>query len=157
MRAIPLTRGLTALVDDADYDRIAAHRWYAQPNGGKRFYAARRERHGGPLIYMHREINRTPDALHTDHIDGDGLNNQRSNLRSVTPAQNAMNKGKQRGQSSKGAWLDPSTRGANKWRAAIRIAGRLKYLGRFSTEEQAASAYAAAAEGHFGEFNRRVS
>ncbi|OYY74023.1 MAG: hypothetical protein B7Y43_19850 [Sphingomonas sp. 28-62-20] len=156
-KLISLTRGQFATVDDADFDELAGVKWYAQSRGNGTFYAARRGRHKGPLIYMHRVVNQTPDALHTDHINGDPLDNRRSNLRSVTAAQNAMNKPAQKGRTAKGAWFDGSTSNANKWRAAIRLNGKLKYLGRFPTEELASAAYATAAKLHFGQFNRSES
>lgn len=142
------------MVDEADFARLSKHKWYAQSRSDGRFYAARREHHKGPLVYMHREVNLTPTGLLTDHIDGDTLNNRRANLRSASALQNAQNKAKQRSQLLKGAWLDSTSSSCNKWRAAIRLNGRLKYLGRFPNQEQAAAAYAVAAAAHFGEFNR---
>lgn len=155
MREITLTRGQVALVDDDDFEWLSQWRWYAQSNGRGGFYAARRARHQGPLIYMHRLIAGTENGLITDHVDGNGLNNQRSNLRSATQLQNMMNRiGKTAGSSRfKGVWFDARQSGARKWRSAIRINGKLKYLGRFEREEDAGAAYAAAASQHFGQFS----
>lgn len=154
MKLIELTKGQSAKVDDDVFAEISQVKWYAQSRGDGSYYAARRAKNGGALIYMHRVINGTPACLHTDHINGDPLDNRKENLRSVTPAQNGMNKPTQRGQTLKGAWFDNSRSNKNKWRAAIRISGKLKYLGRFATQEEAAAAYAEAAKLHFGEFNR---
>lgn len=117
--------------------------------------ALRRDGHGGPTVRMHRYIANTPAGFVTDHVDGNGLNNQRSNLRNATVLQNQMNKSPNRGGSSplKGAVFDRGHK-SRPWRASIRLSGRLKYLGNFATPEEAAAAYAAAATIHFGAFAR---
>lgn len=158
MREIILTKGQVALVDDADFDWLSQWKWYAQANNHGGFYAARR----GPdrrLVYMHRIINDTPDDAVTDHRDGNGLNNRRANLRTATQLQNMMNRyAKRDGSSSlKGVWFDRHMSSPRPWRAAIRLNGKLKYLGRYSNEADAASAYEVAAKQHFGEFARSGS
>jgi hypothetical protein len=152
-RLIPLSQGQFAVVDDEDYEWLSQWKWTAQKTGHG-FYAMRHEK--GALILMHRLVNRTPEGLGTDHIDGDGLNNRRANLRTATQLQNMMNRHGKRGGSSrfKGVWADMSPRNSKVWRSAIRIDGKLKYLGRFHTEEDAGAAYAAAANAYFGEFAR---
>lgn len=149
---IPLTNGLFATVDDEDFDWLSQWKWYALRTSVDRlFYAVRTE--NGRSIRMHRLINNTPDGMFTDHRDGDGLNNTRSNLRTATQLQNMMNRrGKRGGTSSfKGVFFDPTPQ-KNQWRAAIRLGGKLKYLGRFYTEDEAGEAYATAAHEYFGEF-----
>lgn len=152
-KAVPLSQGKFAIVDDADFDWLSQWKWSAQkaPHG---FYAMRRCR--GKLILMHRLILGTPDMALTDHIDGDGLNNQRCNLRPCSALQNMMNRrGKRNGTSKfKGVWADNGPRNTKPWRAAIRINGKLQYLGRFHTEQAAGDAYADAAARYFGEFAR---
>lgn len=152
MREIGLTQGQVALVDDEDFDRLSQHKWFAQATQTGGFYAARYD--VDHLVLMHREVNNTPGGLLTDHRDANGLHNWRSNLRTATPLQNMMNRRGKRGGTSrfKGVWADPNPRNRKLWRSAIRLDGRLKYLGRFHTEEEAASAYAIAAATHFGEF-----
>ena len=160
MATISLTKGQVAIVDDADFDWLSQWKWSAQKVATiSGFYAVRwmKKPCGGmSAIPMHRFINGTPDGAHTDHIDGNGLNNCRSNLRTVTALQNQMNKRPNRGGTSplKGAWRDDSCRNVKKWRSSIRINGRLKYLGRFHTDQEAAAAYAKAAAEHFGEYHR---
>lgn len=152
MRQLPLTRDQVALVDGADFDWLSQWKWYAQANGRGGFYAARRE--GDRLIYMHAFIMESCGSLIADHRDGNGLNNQRANLRPATPLQNMMNRSGKVGGTSrfKGVWFDRHQSGENKWRSGIRLNGKIKYLGRFANEEDAGAAYAAAATEHFGEF-----
>lgn len=103
MKEIPLTRGHVALVDDEDFDRINAFKWRSSAQGSqKKPYAVRtidkRKRKRDPVtkkrlgevtkIWMHREIMNTPDDLVCDHSDGNGLNNQKSNLENVTFEEN---------------------------------------------------------------------
>jgi hypothetical protein len=80
-----------------------------------------------------------------DHIDGDGLNNCRSNLRAATVAQNQQNRGKPKNNSSgfKGVGWHKKT---SKWRAYIRVQRVQRHLGFFNTKEEAAEAYRQAAE-----------
>lgn len=152
-RLIPLTQGQYAIVDDADFAWLSQWKWHAQATTRGGFYANRRGP-DGKMLAMHRVINATPDGMMTDHIDGDGLNNQRANLRTASPLQNMMNRKGKRGGSSryKGVWADPTSGNKKLWRAGIRIGGRLTYLGRFATEAEAAAAYARVATQHFGEF-----
>ncbi len=92
-----------------------------------------------------------PDATIADHIDGDGLNNRRSNLRPASEAQNAAHARKGKNNTSGFKGVDQNG-GRSSWRARILVNGKSLYLGRFSTKEEAARAYDAAALVHFGEF-----
>lgn len=153
-----MTKGQAAIVDDADFDWLSQWKWYAQVNESGGFYAARRESRT-KLIYMHRLINKTADGFVTDHRDGNGLNNRRGNLRTATQLQNMMNRrGKKRGTSKfKGVCLSVGSNKSKVWAASIRIEGKLKFLGRFATEEEAGAAYAAAAKTHYGDFSNAQS
>jgi hypothetical protein len=104
-------------------------------------------------ILMHRVITNAPEGVLVDHIDGNTLNNQRSNLRLCTNQQNGMNrKPRQNGSSRyKGVTWNPSNRC---WVAQIKAAGNIQYLGSFKDERDAAREYNNAARQHFGEFAR---
>lgn len=92
MRRIPLSQGKHALVDDEDYESVVAiGNWHAQRSKWG-YYANHNIMHGGRsrgMLKMHQVILGVSGV---DHIDHDGLNNQRSNLRPATAAQNAANR-----------------------------------------------------------------
>lgn len=151
MRTINLTRGYSAIVDDDDYARLAQHKWQANVCKNA-VYAMRRE--GGGVRrchYMHREVMGNPPALMIDHIDSNGLNNSKSNLRIATRSQNFCNRRSLSGSVSK--FLGVGLNGG-KWTAHIRVGGKQVSLGRFTEEEAAARAYDTAARHHHGEFAR---
>lgn len=143
-RKIPLTQGKYAVVDDEDFIWLSEYKWFYHKG-----YAVRKKnkRH----IYMHREINQTPPDQMCDHADGDGLNNQRRNLRNCTNSQNQAN-GRLRVDNTsqyKGVARNKS-RGA--WFAQIRFGGKRKNLGHFDDPADAARAYDTAAKELYGEF-----
>lgn len=86
-----------------------------------------------------------------DHVDGDRLNNSLVNLREATGAQNIRNRGPHRNNEAGLKGVSPVRR-SGKWRALIRIAGKVVYLGEFASPGEAHSAYAVAARAHHGEF-----
>src|SRR5258706_4731790 len=113
---IPLNRGLVAFVDLADWPLIADYKWTAVI----RRHTAYAFSHGDQEVYMHRLILQPPAGLWTDHIDGDGLNNRRSNLRAATPSQNMANRRPNaRGHSSKFKGVSRVIQGHRPWQACI--------------------------------------
>jgi len=139
-------------VDPKHYERLNKHKWYASKSsssGG--FYAARctwdpvnkKKR----TIKMHREIITPPHPLVVDHINHNGLDNRRANLRPATKSQNNINKPykKKKGAHSKyhGVTLEKRI---NKWQAQIRINGKRKIIGYYKDEIEAAKAYDEAAK-----------
>src|SRR5262245_15911057 len=95
MKQIPLTRGLFALVDDADFARLSQFKWNAIP-GKKTWYAVRASKR--KRIWMHREV--TGLLCQIDHRNQNGLDNTRENLRAATHSQNHANQSKRRGSRS---------------------------------------------------------
>jgi hypothetical protein len=89
IRFVPLSKGLYATVDAADYDRVNQYRWCASSCGHK-IYAVRNVKHR--TVFMHRFIMKPPRGKFIDHIDGNGLNNRRANLRFCNQQQNNFNR-----------------------------------------------------------------
>ncbi len=133
VRRIPLGNGLFALVDAADYKRVSKYRWYAKRHGSVTYATCLRN---GRVVYMHRMIMRPPKGYIVDHIDGNGLNNRRCNLRICTHQQNQANRGPRGGSSQFVGVL----RHGDKWEAGIRCQGKYHYLGLFEDEVEAAKA-----------------
>jgi len=149
MKTIPLTRGYVALVDDADYDRVAQHKWCAWSSKAQNSMYAQGKAGTEKNILMHRFILGCSGSV--DHADGNGLNNQRYNLRPATRSENGANRPKFCGKSSqfKGVSWSKNTQ---KWKAEIRKAGKSTYIGVFREECDAAQAYNLKALELFGEF-----
>lgn len=155
MKEIRLSRGLVAFVDDADFDRLMAWKWHAFDGCSGNVYAARNGRlEGGKRchIFMHNEILVPPPGLITDHWNGNGLDNQRHNLRPATRAQNMWNRAPNKVGSSrhKGVYWHNQHR---KWCASIQVGKRRFHIGLFANEGDAARAYAARAAAEFGDFD----
>ncbi len=149
VRYIPLTKGLFATVDAADYEWLSQYKWTALVTGGK-VYAIRSEK--SMTILMHRQIMNPPRGMVIDHINGNGANNCRCNLRTCTCQQNLCNTRPRGGRSKyKGVRYDKRR---NKWIAEIYHKGKRYYLGSFDNEIEAARAYDAKAADLFGPYAR---
>lgn len=145
MKKVELTRGKFALVDDEDYDKVVKYKWKACLSNTKNtFYAYSRQ---DGYKSLHGFILDIKTGI--DHKDGNGLNNQKSNLRSATHQQNAANRGPQINNTTgyKGVG-----KVRNKFRAYIKVVNKKIHLGYFQNVEGAAIAYDQAAKKYFGEF-----
>lgn len=142
---VPLTQGLVTIIDDTDADLVLPHRWYTLRSGVARVPRAARKAvlpDGRKVtVLLHRFLMGLEhgDPLEVDHIDFDGLNNRRCNLRVVTGRQNKQYKRGRPGSSSRfvGVHWDAARR---RWQAQISIDDRSISLGRFGTEIEAAEA-----------------
>jgi hypothetical protein len=154
MKEIPLTKGYVALIDDEDLDRVSRYKWYAHTTKSG-VYAVTRVKIEGEWIdlKLHRLIMRAPYGEHVDHADGDTLNNQKSNLRFCTMAQNQYNQrpGLRGSLPYKGVNFHKRV---GKYVARIGVGNRRISLGVYDTAEEAAAAYNSAARAFHGEFAR---
>lgn len=138
MKEIELINGGRAIVDEEDFASLSQYVWLCDTTGYARRYLG-----GGKYSHMHREVLQAAEIV--DHINRNKLDNRRSNLRPCTRAQNAQNISTHRDKRTskhKGVTFDKSR---SRWSADIMAMGKRLRLGRFDTEEEAASAYRAAA------------
>ncbi len=152
IKFIPLSgkdAGKFAIIEACFYEEFMKRKWFLC-NG----YASRtlKKNKKAKKLYMHRLIMGSPVGMHVDHIDGNPLNNVRSNLRVCTHKENLRNCISRIGTSKyKGVhWSKVSS----KWASAIIVDGKKKHLGVFHDEIEAAKTYDLAAVKHFGEFAR---
>lgn len=155
-KLIPLTRGFSAIVDNGDFDSLIQHKWYAarqvRRSREEQVYACRHIYCAGKqsIIYMHRAILGAPWRAEVDHVNGNGLDNQRANLRCASHHQNCAN------------YLNlPNSTGfrgvhfrhrRGTFAAQLRVRGRTVWIGSFPSAGAAALAYDDAAIIHHGEF-----
>jgi hypothetical protein len=158
---IPLTKGYEAVIDAADVPLVDGRNWSASvqhdARGGVRtvyaFHKAGNRNTGVICTMLHRAILGAMRGQFVDHIDGDGLNNRRGNLRFATKAQNGANS-RVRVNNTSGFKGVSFHRETGKWRARIWIKGKCHDLRLHPTKEAAAAAFARASQDAHGEFSR---
>lgn len=153
--AVPLSRGLIALLDVDDIERIAAFKWSASfYTRGKVYYAKRSE--VGPdgvshSVLMRRVIANAPTGMTVDHINGDPLDNRRAHLRLATQQEQVWNRHRT-AVTDRGGFKGVGATPYGTFRASIVHNGKTTNLGSFKTPEEAARAYDAKARELFGKF-----
>lgn len=153
MKEIQLSRGLVSLIDDQDHDLVRQYSWYASKDGNT-WYARTNisiEPQKRRTLRMHILILNPPHGFVCDHVDGNGLNNCRSNLRIATQSQNIANSRLTQNKTSKyrGVYWHKRDR---RWCSKIRFHGKDFHIGHFDSEIDAAMAYDKGAIKFFGEF-----
>jgi hypothetical protein len=149
---IPLTKGQFAIIDAADLPLVAGYNWHACRKGST-WYAQRPDTTTLPGRYLHVKMHhaiRGTSAM-TDHVDRNGLNNRRSNLRPASSSQNVANT-KMRHDNTSGFRGVVWDRRKQKWEARLHVQKRKRFLGYFADVRDAARAYDTAALEAFGEF-----
>lgn len=147
---ISLTQGLVAKVSTADLALVAPLKWHAK-KAGKTFYAAHGA--GSEVVYMHRliaGIHGGPRGVVVDHLNHDGLDNTRGNLKVCGHAENLRNRRDHKDYLG----LPGVTRQGRGYVARIKHENREIYLGFFLDEREAGIAYAAAAKVILTSFGR---
>lgn len=152
MIVITLTQNKIAFIDDEDCELVSRYKWFIKPTTNT-FYAMAKI--NGRSVSLHQFLMGEKEGYYTDHIDRNGLNNQRANLRWATWSQNLMNQQIQKVSKSscykgvsKKNWSNEETI----WAAYITINQKRHYLGNYKNEEDAALAYNRKAIELFGEF-----
>lgn len=155
MKTIELTKGYQAIVDDEDYEKVSQYKWHIAK--GKKLYATRslskNIRGRKALQNMAAFIIEVPPGFVPDHINANGLDNRKCNLRVATISQNIVSRrrmDRERGYSSR--FRGVTLQYGKKWIAAIKVNGKRKHLGVFPCQICAAFSYDMAAIETYGEF-----
>ena len=162
MKLIPLSgkwgRGLFTIIDDRDYRSVIPYKWHGEKKKlSKTIYVSTKIKRN-IVTYLHRFITNAKTGEEIDHVDMNGLNNCRSNLRIVNKSQNMRNTSIRSDNTSGYKGVFKIKYGKHnrleKWCACIHINGKPKRLGNFWNKKDAALAYNKGAKKYYGEFAR---
>lgn len=142
MEEIKINKGFVVLIDKENLNKIMNMKWYVVKKGSI-YYAAHTYYYKGKSkrLYMHRYLmDETNPKIHVDHINGNGLDNRKLNLRSVTAIENGRNRGKQSNNKSgyKGVYWNKQK---NKWHSVLRHMGKKIHLGFYDDAKSASESY----------------
>ena len=136
---ITLKNGRQFQIDEQDWEKVKRIKWnvHIMKKGYKYVYTFQKLNGKWKMIYLHRVIMNCSEFLFADHINGDTLDNRRSNLRLSTNKQNQWNQKRIRGiVPYKGVTFENGS-----FRSRVRINGKKKSLGQFETAIEASNAY----------------
>lgn len=150
----PLMHGQILRIDEADMPLVQQYRWHAKQEGRSWYaYGNTYDPEGKRgVIKLHRLLLNALPSQFVDHVDGNGMNNTRANLRIATKQQNQANVRKR--LSNRTGYKGVQQHHDGRFRARIQVKGVGIHLGMFNTAEEAYAAYCTAARKHFGEFAR---
>lgn len=149
-KEIVLTGGQVSIVDDEDYEELSKYKWRVMQKGNTSY--AKRKGAKGATFMMHREIINAPANMEVDHIDGNGLNNTKLNLRLCSHSENMRNQ--RIPKNNKTGFKGVTSYLKNKYRAMISHENKSFHIGVYETAEEAAKAYDDKAIELFGEYAR---
>lgn len=156
---IELTKGMSAIVDESDYEKLVNFKWQAhrENNGHYAVCSVRQDNGKYKQFRMHRMILNISDSrIFIDHKNGNTLDNRKENLRIASYGENSRNLSKKLKNNTSGyrgvGLASGSEKRSKPWAARIKLNGKLKHLGYFTTAEDAAKAFDKAAKELFGEF-----
>lgn len=143
--------GKVTLIDDSDFPALSGYRFYLHRSGYALTYLPREGQKRPAAVTLHLLLRTTKDGLYADHINGEKLDNRRSNLRPATPQENAFN---QKINCNNKSGYKGVRKLDGRWQAQIHKDGRQYYLGSYPTPALAAAAYNGAATVLYGAFAR---
>lgn len=138
---LPITRGLETLIDEEDVAELGKYNWCWNPFRKTCGYVSRTA--NSKAAFMHRQIMNAPRGMVVDHINGNSLDNRKSNLRICTHRENSQNTYKHRSGKLVGCYFHKRSK---KWEARIEVNGVRKCLGSYATDLEAHEVYKAALE-----------
>lgn len=153
-RLIPLTQGRVALVDIEDFEELNKYKWQSHRNHASRHKAVTKKPDGKwcyITILMHRFIMKAKKGQEIDHVNGNGLDNRKVNLRFCTRSQNCSNSVK-KNKSKKYKGIYFRDRSGGSWEVMVIFKRQRHFIGIFKNEKEAALAYNEAAKKYHGEF-----
>lgn len=150
MIRLPLTNGGITLVDDEDHSKVSKYKWYKSKREDKKYIV--QSTNGRPAIILSRFIMNPPQNMVVDHKDGNGLNNQKKNLRICTVEENNRNQRKLYVNNTSGYRGVVWSKAHKKWHARINVHYKRISLGYYYDIEEAARAHDKAAKKYHKEF-----